>query len=157
MSMKKKCDNCGILFKTYKCLDKRNFKHRFCSKKCENKFRSYNNTINCWRGGHISSSNGYKYIRINGKQTEEHRLVMIKYLGRLLKTEEHVHHKNGNKLDNRIENLQLTTRWEHGSLHKKNNIIICLSCGKALPHKARGFCNTCYCRKNKKKEFANGI
>ena len=53
----------------------------------------------------------YKVKKINGKTRYVHRLLMEKYLGRKLKREEFIHHKNGDRLDNCIGNLEL---WHKG-------------------------------------------
>lgn len=140
-----KCDYCGNTFESFKCYEKRS-KHRFCSKKCEAKFKEYNNTRTSWKGGHIGKTTGYKYIRIDGKDVEEHRLIMEKHIGRRLGRDEVVHHINGIKTDNRIENLQIMSRADHMRFHAHLRATSepCKRCGAKLRIHGRGLCNRCY-------------
>jgi DNA invertase Pin-like site-specific DNA recombinase len=60
----------------------------------------------------------YKAIKVNGKKMDEHRYIMEQYLGRELTRDEVVHHKDGDKSNNDIENLELMRLSEHSRQHR---------------------------------------
>lgn len=70
----------------------------------------------------------YKEFWRNGKKVRIHRYVMEQHLGRPLRSDEAVHHINGDTWDNRIENLEVMPFKEHASLSKK---------GKSVPPEVR--------------------
>lgn len=79
-----------------------------------------------WKGGKITDKNGYIHIKMREHPQSnsigyirEHRVVMEKKIGRMLKKNEDVHHKNGTKTDNRPENLELLTRSTHAKVSYK--------------------------------------
>ena len=69
-------------------------------------------------GGRMISSDGYVMLYIDRKQIKEHRYNYEQFLGRKLLSSEIIHHKDFNKLNNNISNLQLVTRSEHNIIHK---------------------------------------
>lgn len=106
----KKCKTCG----------KETYKKTFCSRECT---RVPKQTKPPRKRNGYWMENGYKVLYVeHDKSIKEHIKVMEDHIGRKLTKDEVVHHINEDRLDNRIENLQLMTRGEHSSYHRKKEI-----------------------------------
>lgn len=100
--------------------------HRPHGKRSKGNFRAWNKGFSIfigetnpnWRGGKTHNAAGYVEIRTDvNKHQYEHRVIMEKFLGRKLLSTEHIHHMNGDKTDNRIENLELLSNSDHIRLY----------------------------------------
>lgn len=132
------CDECLHLF--YKS-ERKICKLNFCCRKCLDNFNSkkfsiYNSTENPMneKGRTVEQRFAMRDRRINAKDRKgkevhtynkqlgevEHRKIMRLKLGRPLRQDEVVHHKDGNPLNNKPSNLVVMSRSEHTRLHIKN-------------------------------------
>lgn len=71
----------------------------------------------------FSYANGCVYL---------HRLVMENHLGRFLDPSEHVHHKDENRTNNSVDNLEILSASEHAKLHLTKVTTIKCICGKSF-------------------------
>ena len=138
------CESCGLGFERLPCQIKIskgvNSRGKFCSKKCMENKRKHGSYLRC-------SKCGKKFYRRYGEQGKskkqycskecyfsdrplkmttykkisskhEHRTIVEKHIGRQLKRYEIIHHIDGNRHNNKIENLALLTSKQHGLIHK---------------------------------------
>lgn len=124
-------------------------------------FKGSNNPM--WNGGVKQLTTGYIMIYVpdnhkfasmraydGGNYVMEHRLVMAESLGRPLTKTETVHHKNGVKSDNRLENLELWATKHHSG--QRVSEMNCPHCGKNIySNLKQAICQTNYKHNSKTK------
>lgn len=112
--LEKHCQRCGDLI-VFRWRRSNQLKRRkFCSLACARALHPEQ-----YKNGRVITDGGYIKIRVGntGRFVYEHRHIMENKLGRKLLTSEHVHHFNGDRQDNREDNLTLVTNAEHRMLH----------------------------------------
>lgn len=67
--------------------------------------------------GHFRWKYKYVYDESRGRAWAEHRVILERQLGRRLTRSEHVHHKDGNTLNNNLDNLEIVSASEHTIRH----------------------------------------
>jgi len=76
--------------------------------------KAYDGKRSVWK-----NKNGYLYVHSpkDKKVVLQHRFIMEEFLKRKLKKGESIHHKNHNRIDNRIDNLEIINRSKHARMH----------------------------------------
>lgn len=134
--MNRNCYLCGIGF----IVPKYHPNAKFCSKKCR---ISGNGKLSAKKRGDIQRGRGMgkSYRKLYGRH--EHRVVAEQKIGRKLLKNEVVHHINGDKLDNRPDNLIVITLSKHTAHHATKNRICSIKDCK-LKHHSKNLCHRHY-------------
>lgn len=123
---------------------------KYCSQSCRGRDKSGEKSAS-YKGGTYINSQGYvAYSKKDGRKSVlQHRFFVEQSIGRPLLAHEVVHHKNGIKTDNRLENLELETVFTHHLQHAlgrwAKHYDQCNRCStNIVPHQAKGLCIKCF-------------
>lgn len=144
----RQCEQCGSPI--YVQPNQEGREGRFCSRECK---------ATAQRGLRVTETKytdrrGYVMVKVGFRMYRpEHRLVVEQALGRKLTTDEQVHHINGVKDDNRLENLQLLRNAEHQRLHDHLGVqhapvlvtLVCEWCGVEYKRKPSRAATSRFC------------
>lgn len=113
------CETCGACIEKLKSRLKR-YKRIFCDEKCQREGFKLNPPK---KGNGFWYEKEYRILHAGkGKGIKEHIKIMQDHIGRKLRKDEVVHHIDENRSNNDLSNLQLMTRSEHTSHHRKKKI-----------------------------------
>lgn len=114
--IERQCAGCDQSFRPYKP------NSRYCSSSCWLKTYNTEEPEHGQRGAEAAGQywtsqrgTGNGYVKFYGRH--EHRVVAEKKIGRLLASDEIVHHVDGDKQNNSPENLEVMSQNEHARLH----------------------------------------
>ena len=122
------CQHCGGPYRSY---DRR---RKYCSVPCRGLATRGEGSVR-WKGGTTISKDGYLMVYEGAEKKHyrpAHRLIMAAHLGRELTAAEIVHHQDGDKLNNRLENLVILPNPTHSKLasryYRDDNSKECAAC-----------------------------
>ena len=120
------CEGCGLVFSILASIARSQSGRKYCSYTCSGKRDKFGTNNPNWRGGRSNGPEGRGLVYARGRPGAnisggvymlEYRMIVEQKLGRQLRDGEIVHHINGDRHDNRPENLQVMDRAEHAREH----------------------------------------
>jgi len=119
------CVYCGVEFKDWPM--RKRVLNPCCSRQCAMAVRNFGKfgpSHPRFVGKPYTDKDGYLtlFCPVRKRPIMVHRLVVEKDIGRFLNPDETIHHKDHNKQNNHIKNLEILSRSEHSKLHKSKLI-----------------------------------